>query len=184
MKRTRQYELKIHWRWSLLAKDQVARVTKGGKQKSLRLTVAVGDRPGRIGVAVGSGNSFAIARRNAIRRARRNVVQFRRTQPRSIKYEVEGNFGAAKILLRPRPRGTGIKAGKVSHIILRLAGVKNIMVKQLGSVSRINNARAVLSALRHSVTTPIPSSYRWRRAKRRWRRTLNGSKTPSLIKVL
>nr|AVY51820.1 ribosomal protein s5 [Karenia mikimotoi] len=167
MKRERQHESKKHWRWALLANDQVARVTKGGKQKSLRLTVAVGDQHGKIGVAVGSGNSFAIARRNAIRRARRNVVKFPLlTRSRSIKYEVEGNFGAAKILLRPRPRGTGIKAGKVSHIILRLAGIKNIMAKQLGSVSRINNARAVLFALSQTRSTKLKRTIKQRRARK------------------
>lgn len=166
MKRERQYESEKHWRWALLANDQVTRVTKGGKQKSLRLTVAVGDQHGKIGVAVGSGNSFATARRNAIRRARRNVVKFPLTRPRSIKYEVEGNFGAAKILLRPRPRGTGIKAGKVSHAILRLAGIENVMAKQLGSVSRINNARAVLSALSQTQTRKITRSFTQRRARK------------------
>jgi len=135
------------WRWSLLANDQVTRVTKGGKYKSLRLAVAAGNGDGLVGVALGNGNSFALARRDAIRRVRKAIVQFPLTAKSSIPHEIEGNFGAAKVMLRPLRTGTGIKAGKTAGIILRLGGVEDIMAKQLGSVSRINNAQAVITAL-------------------------------------
>ena len=60
-----------------------------------------------------------------------------------------GRSGAAKIMLRPSATGSGVIAGGATRTVLELAGIKNILAKQLGSKNSLNNARAVLNALKN-----------------------------------
>jgi small subunit ribosomal protein S5 len=50
-------------------------------------------------------------------------------------------------LLKPAPKGTGIKAGGAVRVVLELAGVPNAVSKILGSKNKINNAKATIKAL-------------------------------------
>ena len=65
---------------------------------------------------------------------------------------VIGTFGACKVILRPSIEGSGVIAGGAVRIVLEVAGVKNVIAKQLGSNNLLNNARASIVAL-DSLTT-------------------------------
>jgi small subunit ribosomal protein S5 len=65
----------------------------------------------------------------------------------TIPHEVREKFGAAVVLLKPAPKGTGIKAGGATRSVLELAGVPNVVGKILGSKNKINNSRATINAL-------------------------------------
>ncbi|OGF30373.1 hypothetical protein A2300_04615, partial [Candidatus Falkowbacteria bacterium RIFOXYB2_FULL_35_7] len=54
---------------------------------------------------------------------------------------------SAKILLKPAPMGTGIKAGGAVRAVLEIAGVPNIVAKILGCNNKVNNVKALLSGL-------------------------------------
>ena len=54
--------------------------------------------------------------------------------------------GAAKVIMRPSAPGSGVIAGGSVRTVLELAGVKNILAKQLGSSNPLNNARAAADA--------------------------------------
>jgi small subunit ribosomal protein S5 len=51
------------------------------------------------------------------------------------------------VIIRPSAPGSGVIAGGSVRTILELAGVKNILAKQLGSSNPLNNARAATNAL-------------------------------------
>jgi len=56
--------------------------------------------------------------------------------------------GAAKVMLKPAPEGTGLKSGGAVRLVLELAGVPNAVSKILGSSNKINIAKATFAALR------------------------------------
>ena len=56
-------------------------------------------------------------------------------------------FGAAVVMMKPAPKGTGVKAGGAMRVVMELAGVPNIIGKLLGGKNKINNTKATIEAL-------------------------------------
>jgi len=83
---------------------------------------------------------------------RKNLIEFPLTKSLSIPHHVIGNFGACKIIMRPSVEGSGVIAGGAVRIVLEVAGVKNVIAKQLGSNNLLNNARASICALQNLTT--------------------------------
>lgn len=54
--------------------------------------------------------------------------------------------------MKPSIEGSGVIAGGAVRIVLEVAGVKNVIAKQLGANNLLNNARASICAL-NSLTT-------------------------------
>lgn len=59
----------------------------------------------------------------------------------------DGDYGAAKVMLRPASPGSGVLAGGSVRAVLEMAGVENALGKQLGSNNALNNARATIDAI-------------------------------------
>lgn len=126
---------------------RVTRVMAGGKRMRFRACVALGDGRGKVGVGVAKGADVTLAVNKAVAQAKKNLV----TVPfirETIPYEVRLKYNSAVILLKPAPKGTGIKAGGPLRMIFELAGVRNIVGKILGSSNKINNVRAAIEAIR------------------------------------
>lgn len=132
---------------------RVTRVTEGGKQMSFRVTVAIGDRKGRVGLGIGKGQDVTRAINKAVDQAKKGMIRVPINDQGTIPHDVKTKFGAARIMIRPAPQGTGIIAGGVMRMILDLAGIKNATAKMYGSKSKINNSKATVSALK-SLKTP------------------------------
>merc|ERR1712087_1055666 len=79
--------------------------------------------------------------------AKKKIVEVPVTSSYSIPHSVIGKFGAAKVLLLPSAPGSGVIAGSSIRVVLELAGIKNILSKQLGSGNLLNNARATIDSL-------------------------------------
>ena len=78
---------------------------------------------------------------------KKNLITVPLTSSNSIPHQINGRFGAAKLILRPSAPGSGVIAGSSIRTVLELAGVKNILAKQLGSNNLLNNARETINGL-------------------------------------
>lgn len=136
----------------LIKISRVSKVTKGGKKLSFRAIVVVGDENGKVGVGVAKADDVVNAFKKAKTDGRKNLIKLPLTKSLSIPHHVRGNFGACKVILRPSIEGSGVIAGGAVRIVLEVAGVKNVIAKQLGSNNLLNNARASICALQNLTT--------------------------------
>jgi small subunit ribosomal protein S5 len=126
--------------------NRSSKVVKGGRRFKFSALVVVGDKKGKVGVALGKAAEVA----DAIRRGgelARTKMQPVALKDATIPHEVYSTYGGAKILLRPASPGTGIIAGKTVRAVLESAGVKDILTKSLGSKNAANVVKATLGAL-------------------------------------
>jgi len=145
----REFEQKI------LDLARVTRVTAGGKRMSFRCALVIGDKKGRVGFGVAKGADVQIAIEKAYKQAKKNVI----TVPlvnETIPHVVRVKFGAAQVMLKPAPAGTGLKAGGAMRMVLEFAGVPNAVSKILNSSNKINIAKATLEAIQQLRTVEKP----------------------------
>ncbi len=136
----------------LIKISRVSKVTKGGKKLSFRAIVVVGDENGQVGVGVAKADDVVNAFKKAKADGQKNLIKIPITKSLSIPHHVVGNFGACKIIMRPSIEGSGVIAGGAVRTVLEVAGIKNVIAKQLGSNNLLNNARAAICGLK-SLTT-------------------------------
>ena len=136
----------------LIKISRVSKVTKGGKKLSFRAIVVVGDENGTVGVGVAKADDVVNAFKKAKTDGRKRMIQLPITKSFSIPHNVVGDFGACKVIMRPSIEGSGVIAGGAVRIVLEVAGVKNVIAKQLGSNNLLNNARASICALKNLTT--------------------------------
>ncbi len=126
---------------------RVTRVTKGGKRMRFRALSVIGNRKGRVGFGLAKGLDVALATGKATTQARKALITVPLKND-TIPHAVEAKFAAARVLLKPAPKGTGVKAGGAVRVVLELAGVPNVVSKILGSANKINNVKATFIALK------------------------------------
>ena len=136
----------------LIKISRVSKVTKGGKKLSFRAIVVIGDEKGQVGVGVAKADDVVNAFKKAKTDGKKNMIKIPLTKTLSIPHEVVGNFGACKIVMRPSIEGSGVIAGGAVRTVLEVAGIKNVIAKQLGSDNLLNNARASISTLKNLTT--------------------------------
>jgi small subunit ribosomal protein S5 len=136
----------------LIKISRVTKVTKGGKKLSFRAVVVIGDENGQVGVGVGKAEDVVNAFKKAKTDGRKNLIRIPLTKSLTIPHGVVGDKGACKIIMRPSIEGSGVIAGGAVRTVLEVAGVKNVIAKQLGSDNLLNNARAAIVALENLTT--------------------------------
>lgn len=146
-KKNRSKEKDSNWQERVVQIRRVSKVVKGGKKLSFRAIVVVGNEKGQVGVGVGKAADVIGAVRKGVADAKKQLVEVSLTKANSIVHVSNGVAGGAKVFMRPAAPGTGVIAGGAVRTVLELAGVKNILAKQLGSNSPLNNARAAMNAL-------------------------------------
>lgn len=140
-------EKDTEWQERVVQIRRVTKVVKGGKKLSFRAILIIGNEKGQVGVGVGKASDVIGAVKKAVTDSKKHIVDVPVTKNNSIPHIVMGQSGAAKVIIRPSAPGSGVIAGGSVRTILELAGVKNILAKQLGSGNPLNNARAATNAL-------------------------------------
>jgi small subunit ribosomal protein S5 len=130
---------------------RTSKTYQGGRRFRFGALVAVGDRQGRVGLGLGKAKEVPLAVQKANNCAKRDMIEVP-LQNGTIPHEVSVTWGSSTILLRPAAPGTGVIAGQVPRAILELAGITDILTKELGSRNAVNIAYATMEALRQLQT--------------------------------
>jgi small subunit ribosomal protein S5 len=127
---------------------RVAKVTAGAKRLRFSTVVAVGNRNGKIGIAMGRGMDPQESLQKATKKANESLFTVKMNmEKKTIPHRVEAKYKSSKVLIKPAPVGTGIVAGGSVRKILELAGIENVVSKSLGTNNAITNAYCALLAL-------------------------------------
>ena len=116
--------------------NRVSKKTKGGNHIGFSVLMVVGDKNGRVGVGLGKSPNVLSSIQKGVRRAKRHLIKVPLSKG-TIPFPITVKKGAAKILLKPAPEGTGVIAGgavyatfKALQTIRQLADLKGIKLEE------------------------------------------------------
>lgn len=127
--------------------NRVSKKTAGGDKRSLSVLVVAGDRKGKVGVGLGKAADVQSAVRKATTYAKKHLIEIP-LNGRTIPHPILIKNGAAKILLKPAPVGTGVIAGGAVRVVVEAAGIHDIVSKIIGTKNQASNVYATLDALK------------------------------------
>lgn len=130
----------------VVSTNKVQKTTKGGRNLSWSALVVVGDNDGHVGVGLGHARAIPEAIRKGVEAAKKSLILVPRIE-KTIPHAVNCHNGASHVVLRPASPGTGVVAGGPVRAVLELAGVHDVLSKNLGSANPINSARVTMKAL-------------------------------------
>ncbi|MBE0532799.1 MAG: 30S ribosomal protein S5 [Rhodospirillales bacterium] len=127
--------------------NRVAKVVKGGRRFSFAALVVVGDGRGRVGYGTGKAREVPEAIRKATESAKRGMIRVPLREGRTLHHDVNGHFGAGKVVVRAAPPGTGIICGGPMRAIFETMGVQDVVAKSVGTANPHNMIKATFDAL-------------------------------------
>ena len=138
---------------------RVSKVVKGGRRMSLVALVVVGDGKGNVGIGMGKSTEVPLAIQKGVDDAKKNMFHVPVTEAGTIPHEVEGRFGAGRVLIKPAVEGTGVIAGGPVRPLFELAGITNVLSKSLGTNNALNIIKAAAEGLKQ-LSSPAETAER------------------------
>lgn len=126
--------------------SRVSKKTKGGNKMGFSVLMVVGDRQGKVGVGLGKAKDVLSAIHKGVRKAKKRMIKVPMNGT-TIPFPVEVKRGAARIMLKPAPRGSGVIAGGPVRAVVEAAGIRDISSKILGTTNKASNVYATFFAL-------------------------------------
>lgn len=126
--------------------NRCAKVVKGGRKFSFSALILIGNKKGKVGYGFAKANEVSDAIRKGSEAAKKNVFSFE-MDGTTIPHEICMEWDGAKVLLKPAKEGTGVIAGSKVRSVLELAGVSDVVAKNLGSNNPLNQVKATCKAL-------------------------------------
>ncbi len=127
--------------------NRVSKKTKGGNKRGFSVLMVVGNKNGKVGVGLGKAPDVSSAIKKGASVARKHLIQVPIVNT-TIPFRIDVKLGAAKIMLKPAPRGSGVIAGGAVRNVVTAAGIENISSKVLGTNNQASNVYATIEALR------------------------------------
>lgn len=131
----------------LVAINRVSKTVKGGKRFGFAALVVVGDQKGRVGFGKGKAKEVPEAIRKATEQAKRQMIRVPLKEGRTLHHDIEGRWGAGRVVMRTAPTGTGIIAGGPMRAVFEMLGIQDVVAKSIGSQNPYNMIRATLDAM-------------------------------------
>lgn len=136
------------WETRIIQLRRVSHTRAGGKKIRFRVVLVGGNRNGKVGVAVASANDVSDAIQKCARLTEKRAIQVPIINE-TIPHETRVKFKSITMILKPRKKGRGLKAGATVKMICELAGIKNLTAKKIGKTSnKMNIALATIKALK------------------------------------
>lgn len=146
-RQARRYQEPKEFEEKVVEINRVSKKTKGGNKVGFTALIVIGDRKGKVGVALGKANDVLSAIKKGVRKAKKKLVKVP-LEGTTIPHEIVIKNGAARLILKPAPEGTGIIAGGSVRSVLELAGIKNVVAKILGTNNKLSNVTTTFLALK------------------------------------
>jgi small subunit ribosomal protein S5 len=127
--------------------NRVSKKTKGGNKIGFSVLVVVGDKKGKVGVGLGKGPEISSAIKKGVLIGKKHVIEVPIVNG-TIPFEFTLKLGAAKVMLKPAPRGSGVIAGGAVRSVVAACGIENISSKVLGTKNQASNVYATMEALK------------------------------------
>ncbi len=151
----------------LVKLNRTAKVVKGGRRFSFSALTVVGDQKGKVGFGFGKANDVSEAIRKSIDKAKRNMIYIP-LKNGTIPHEIQAEFKASSVLLKPACSGTGLIAGGPVRAVLEAAGATDVLSKSLGSNSSVNVIRATFEAVKSLMSARTVAKNRGKALKDLW----------------
>jgi small subunit ribosomal protein S5 len=127
--------------------SRVSKKTKGGNKIGFSVLMVVGNKAGKVGIGLGKAGDVSLAIKKGVSLAKKHAIEVPIVNG-TIPFEFYIKLGAAKVLLKPAPTGSGVIAGGAVRSVVSLAGIQNISSKVLGTNNQASNVYATIEALK------------------------------------